>query len=191
MAGRQSVVGPGLVPHEYTASVGQVESRAPSRVASASRAAGGINGATGNRLTRHRLRLAADGNTAYAEAFTPLLTPPTFRMSSSRFEINRPLTGLLALACLTLGGVCWAGHFASDMMAAGFIRSGLLLAAIWLALPTRNRPAAWENVSWSSVVLLLLIVVVFVSSRLRWYAIPVALIVLAAVYFLHRPRRRP
>lgn len=36
---------------------------------------------------------------------------------------------------------------ANEMWIAGFMRAGLMTGAVWLALPTKNREAAWANVS--------------------------------------------
>jgi hypothetical protein len=111
-------------------------------------------------------------------------------MPIPRLDINRPLTGILSLGLLVLGFGFWFADIGTEMMRAGFIRSGLVMGALWLALPTRHRPAAWEDVTWSSVVLVLLSVVVFLSARLRWTVLPLVLVVGIAVYFLRRPLKR-
>ena len=117
-------------------------------------------------------------------------------MPKLRLEINRTLTGVLAASLLMLGFGLWfagvgSGHDSSmPMMIAGFIRTGLVLGALWSALPTRERPAAWEDVTWSSVVLALVGVIVFLSARLRWTVVPLVLAVGIAVYFLRRPLKR-
>jgi hypothetical protein len=111
-------------------------------------------------------------------------------MPKLQLDINRALTGILAAVLLTSGfGLMFAG-IGSEMMHAGFIRTGLVLGALWLALPTRNRPAAWEDVTWTGVCLALIGVLVFLSARLRWTVIPLALAVGIAVYFLRRPLKR-
>ncbi|HSG70710.1 MAG TPA: hypothetical protein VLA12_09870 [Planctomycetaceae bacterium] len=111
-------------------------------------------------------------------------------MPKLRLEINRTLTGVLAASLLMLGFGLWFADVGSEMMQAGFIRTGLVLGALWSALPTRERPAAWEDVTWSSVVLALVGVIVFLSARLRWSVIPLILAVGIAVYFLRRPLKR-
>lgn len=73
-------------------------------------------------------------------------------------------------------------------MAAGCIRVGLLLGALWLALPTRTRPAAWANVS-PYVVVGVVVALLFVR-QMRIF-IPL-LIVVGILGLLLRPRpKRP
>lgn len=71
-------------------------------------------------------------------------------------QINRPLVGLISLVCLGL----WIFLYMRDPNAegdlliwqGGFMRSGLLMGAFWFALPSKNRDAAWANVSpWTLV----------------------------------------
>jgi hypothetical protein len=111
-------------------------------------------------------------------------------MPKLRLDINRPLTGVLAASLLLLGFGLMLAEVGSELMHAGFIRTGLVLGALWIALPTRNRPAAWENVAWSSVCLAFIGVIVFLSARLRWTVVPLVLAVGIAVYFLRRPLKR-
>ncbi|HUG19535.1 MAG TPA: hypothetical protein VMM56_11180 [Planctomycetaceae bacterium] len=111
-------------------------------------------------------------------------------MPKLRLDLNRTLTGVLAASLLMFGFGLWFAGVGSEMMHAGFIRTGLVLGALWSALPTRERPAAWEDVTWSSVILALVGVIVFLSARLRWSVIPLILAVGIAVYFLRRPLKR-
>jgi hypothetical protein len=68
----------------------------------------------------------------------------------SRQQLNRGLVAILAVGCLLAGA--WLSltgepgdnnHF----LGGSFVRSGLLLGAFWLGMPTRGRAAAWANVS--------------------------------------------
>lgn len=111
-------------------------------------------------------------------------------MTTSKLQINRPLTGLIALALLIAGVVVLAALPQSPQIAAGCIRSGLVLGALWLALPTRTRPAAWEDVSWTTFVAILLVIVAILSARLRWWGIPVLLALAFAFYFLRRVAKK-
>lgn len=112
-------------------------------------------------------------------------------MPLPRLDPNRKLTGWIALFFLVGGAFAWFANLGPEMMSSGMIRNGLVLGALWLALPTQNRPAAWEDISWSSVVLVFLTALVFLSSRLRWVAIPIVIGVAILVYFLRKPLKRP
>ena len=111
-------------------------------------------------------------------------------MPRPRLEINRKLTGWIALFFLVGGAIAWLGNIGSEMVGAGMLRNGLVLGALWLALPTQNRKAAWEDISWSSVVLVFLTALVFLSARFRWFAIPIVTSVAVLVYLLRRPIKR-
>jgi len=68
----------------------------------------------------------------------------------SKISVNRPLVGIISLGCLITAIVLWVRHPEDDylrMWVAGFVRAGLMTGAVWIALPTKNREAAWANVS--------------------------------------------
>ena len=72
-------------------------------------------------------------------------------MPTSKTTVSRPLVGFLTIALfgIALALSIWPGVFSGPMGATvggACARVGVVLAALWLALPTRNRPAAWANV---------------------------------------------
>ena len=110
-----------------------------------------------------------------------------------KVPINRPLVGILALVCLGAGATIffiYRGDESSQMWQAGFTRVGLVMVALWLALPSRKRNAAWANVSWTTFIGLIL--ALFAVARFKWAVIP-AVLVIAVVGSVLRPRekRRP
>jgi hypothetical protein len=116
-------------------------------------------------------------------------------MSQPTVPVNRFLVGLIAVACLAAWGGIWL--FAPDgraidsqtaMLAGAFGRVGLLMAAFWIALPTRERGAAWANLSLGQVGAFAL--AVFAVVRWPRTTIPLLLFV-AAIGWLLRPRNRP
>ena len=111
-------------------------------------------------------------------------------MPRPRLDINRKLTGWIALLFLVGGIVGMFTGWLDEFFYGGMIRNGLVLGALWLALPTQNRPAAWEDISWSTVILVFLTALVFLSARLRWTAIPIVAGVAILVYLLRRPLKR-
>jgi hypothetical protein len=72
---------------------------------------------------------------------------PAPNPDSTKIEVNRPLVGVIAAGCLVIAGVLWQMPDSNEMWVAGFMRAGLMTGAVWLALPTKNRAAAWANVS--------------------------------------------
>ena len=70
----------------------------------------------------------------------------------NRAVANRLLVGLLSIASVFAGLTVAIVSGTDNIWCGSFLRSGLLLAALWLAMPTRGRAAAWEKVSpWTIV----------------------------------------
>ena len=119
--------------------------------------------------------------------------------TGKRTTISRPLVGLITLALLGTWGAMWLLHAAGAVDAesqplklwwAGFGRVGLVMLALWLALPSKDRPAAWANVSKPMLVGVLL-VVVLVAVR-PWIAVPLlAFLAIASLFLRPRAKRRP
>lgn len=74
-------------------------------------------------------------------------SPREKKPDSGKIEVSRPLVGVIAVVCLLTAIVLWQVPDSNDMWVAGFMRAGLMTGAVWLALPTKNRKAAWANVS--------------------------------------------
>lgn len=110
---------------------------------------------------------------------------------SSKIAVNRPLVGIISLVCLLTAIVLWLENPNDDyrrMWVAGFVRAGLMTGAVWLALPTKNREAAWANVSPLTLIGFIGgIVAVAARPRVLLVFIPV-LIGLAAIGHLLKPR---
>lgn len=71
-------------------------------------------------------------------------------MASEKITINRTTTGAIALVCLgSSAALLFADvdHEQAVLFRAALMRIGLVMAALWLALPTKSRPAAWADVS--------------------------------------------
>ncbi len=109
-------------------------------------------------------------------------------MADQQISINRTLVGLIALVCLATGvAIGFADEFA-NLWCAAFVRVGLVMGAVWVALPSGDREAAWANVSPLTLVAILLFALVFVRRPLVFLPIIVGV---AAIGFFVRPRRRP
>jgi hypothetical protein len=109
-------------------------------------------------------------------------------MTQRSVAVNRTLAGLLSIACGIAGVVLCAMRGLEDPFGAGFIRIGVVLAALWAAMPTRNREAAWARVSPWMVVGVVLAAVLLVK-HLR-VLLPLALAI-AIVGYVLRPRKKP
>jgi hypothetical protein len=120
-------------------------------------------------------------------------------MQSSKRPVNRTLVGFLTL--VLLGFACllsiWPGLFpgAAGLMVAGTTaRVGVVLAALWLALPAGNRPAAWANLTLTSASPLVLASLALLRVPFR-ILVPLAGALLVVGLFLRpkplpRPERR-
>ena len=106
-------------------------------------------------------------------------------ITETELRRKRALVGALAICCTVVAAtLLLLGR--SDAFASALLRVGLLLAAFWLALPTRGRPAAWARVSPWTVGLLVLAAVFL--QRFRFF-LPV-LIAGALIGWVVRPRRK-
>ncbi len=118
-------------------------------------------------------------------------------MSESKVTISRPMVGLCALGCFLGFAVCrWIRPDLdpNELGQAGFLRVGLVMGALWLALPAGVRPAAWAGVTWTH--LLTILFALFLVARFRQAVIPVLIAVITVGYYLRprgkeRPQRRP
>jgi hypothetical protein len=108
-------------------------------------------------------------------------------MAQRSVAVNRTLAGLLSIACGIAGFALCALRGIDDPLGAGFIRIGVVLAALWCAMPTQTRDAAWARVSPWAVVGVLLAAVLFVK-HLR-VLLPLAFAV-AIVGYVLRPRKK-
>lgn len=118
-------------------------------------------------------------------------------MSNGKVTVNRPLVGIIALACVgTSVGLYFAGSQTEESSVAvegagpAFFRVGLLMAALWLALPPKGQDAAWATVTPGTMIGLVL--AIFAVVRMRWMAIPLVIgAALIAVMLRPRARFRP
>ena len=119
-------------------------------------------------------------------------------MTDGKVSLNRPLVGIIALACLGTSAGLWISGSAtgetSAVMgggaAAAFLRVGLLMAALWLALPPKGQEAPWAKVTPGTLIGLLL--AIFVVIRMKWMIIPLlAVFGIVALIVRPRPKYRP
>lgn len=118
-------------------------------------------------------------------------------MPQGTISLNRTVIGLMALICGIASAVL-LGMMATRPENSGLIytqgglaRMGLVLGALWLAMPSRNREAAWANISPKFLALLLGAAIVMIRIPPR-ILIPAAIITGVTIIILRpRPKRRP
>lgn len=124
----------------------------------------------------------------------PLLSilglPHNAGMKSRTIPVNRPLVGILALVCLAAALALTIFSREEELWRSAFMRVGLLLGAFWLALPTRQRPSAWANVSPTTLIVSLLALVMIARMRIPLKLVVPVLVVLVLAILILRPRKR-
>jgi len=114
-------------------------------------------------------------------------------MADQKIEISRTKVGLLCIACLATAFAIFAFAPTNDdwpIWQGAFTRVGLVLGALWLALPSKTRQAAWANVSPSTFFGLIFVIVLW--ARYPRFVTPLIIVIAVIGYFLRpRDQRRP
>jgi hypothetical protein len=113
-------------------------------------------------------------------------------MDDSNAALRRLFAGVIALSLLAAAVLLWilpgpSTSQATAMWRGACGRIGIVMAALWMAMPTRTRPAAWSNLNPRSVG-----AVGLVALAMRFplrLLLPVGGILVVAGMLL-RPRRR-
>jgi hypothetical protein len=113
-------------------------------------------------------------------------------MDRSPLAVRKLIVGLIALACLVTAGAFWI--FADDpgTNAANAVatRLGIMLGALWLALPSHGESLAWGKALPAVFAVIVVLAMIRVNWRILIYAIPIAIVVAVAAAFI-RPRSKP
>jgi hypothetical protein len=117
-------------------------------------------------------------------------------MQQSKMTVSRSLVGSLAIGLFGIALILsvWPNLLsgaAGTLVGGAAARVGMVLAAYWLALPTRNRPAAWANVGLASALPLFLVALALFRIPFR-ILIPLAgFVLLVGVILRPKPAQRP
>ena len=114
-------------------------------------------------------------------------------MNDSPMAVRRLLVGIIALACLATAAGVWifTGDWKNPVTAVT-MRLGIMLGALWLALPSQGENLAWEKCLPAAVAVIVVLSFVRGSWRFLIYAIPAAIVVgIAAAFLRPRSKRRP
>jgi len=117
-------------------------------------------------------------------------------MQQSKTAVSRPLVGFLSIGLFGVAFVLslWPNLLsgaAGATVGGAAARVGVVMAALWLALSSRNRPAAWAKVNITSALPLVLVAMALFRIPFR-ILIPLAVFVLLVGIVLRpKPLQRP
>jgi hypothetical protein len=111
-------------------------------------------------------------------------------MAATDVPVNRQLVGILAGVCGLLGVITWSfsDPDGANLWPGAFVRVGTVLGALWLALPTRHREAAWARVPIWKVLGVLLAIILIARTRIPLKLLIPAGLAFALVIVVLRPR---
>lgn len=109
-------------------------------------------------------------------------------MPEQSVSVNRTLVGVIAVACLCAGLAIGLVDSFANLWCAAFVRVGLVTGALWIALPSRGRDAAWANISPLTLAAVVLGALVFARRPRVFFPL---LVVFAILGLFLRPRGRP
>ncbi len=110
-------------------------------------------------------------------------------MSDAKQPISRTQVGVLAGLCLAASLAIKLFVPESQLMMAAFLRVGIVMSALWFAVPAKGAKVNWDKVL---PVLVGGIVLIALSRRIMIVALPLAIAVGVLAYFVRpRPKQRP
>lgn len=116
-------------------------------------------------------------------------------MSSGLIPINRLSIGLIAASCflLALAMDYFVGGSGAELWAGSLSRVGVVMCAVWIALPTLMRDTSRMRVSWQTGLGVLLAILMVVRSRAPLKVLIPGAIFAVGTYLILRPRpkKRP
>ncbi len=115
-------------------------------------------------------------------------------MNDSPLAVRKLIVGVIALICLGTAAGLWifADEPGKNPVTSVTMRLGIMLGALWLALPRQGENLAWEKCLPAVVAVIVVLSFVRGSWRILIYAIPAAIVVgIAAAFLRPRSKRRP
>ena len=114
-------------------------------------------------------------------------------MTDEKITVNRPLVGIIALTCLGIALYLFVSGSNQPLWLGAFVRVGLVMSALWLALPSKNREAAWARMSpktFAGVSIALFALIA--RPQIMKFMLPLLLVIGALCYMLRpRGKQRP
>lgn len=110
-------------------------------------------------------------------------------MDSQTLAGKRLIVGIISIVCLAGSALLWlfGGNPETNPLLGALTRVGIVLGALWLALPRTG-----ENIVWSRALppVVAIVVAFAVLRRAGWWIVPLALLVAIAIVVI-RPKKRP
>lgn len=106
--------------------------------------------------------------------------------------VNRFSIGAITLSCWALAGLIWwlGLEGGTEVWQGALSRVGVVMAAVWLAMPTRHRDAAWAHVPWPWLAGTLLFLVAVLRTKAPLKILIPGTLALAGVILVLRPRSK-
>ncbi|MBM4074203.1 MAG: hypothetical protein FJ267_00990 [Planctomycetes bacterium] len=101
-------------------------------------------------------------------------------MNNQNVRINRPLVGVLSLGLMAIAGLLWLSGIEGnqEMWSGACLKVGVVLGALWLALPSLTRTQDFGTASAGAI--LAVIVVILMIGRTK---VPLSIIIPAVMTF--------
>ncbi len=101
--------------------------------------------------------------------------------------INKPLVGIIGIVCLISAAVCFAFFPEQSSAKSAFLRIGVVMTALFLALPKPGEHVRWERLA---PIIAGSIVVLALGKKMIVVILPLV-IVIGILLALFRPRTKP
>ncbi len=104
--------------------------------------------------------------------------------------INRALIGIIAITTLVGAGTCWIFAGSQNIWTGACLKVGLVMAALWLALPAVSRHGNWGRASLGTVIGFVALVLFLTGKRVDIRIVLPMLIGIAIAVTVLRPKSK-
>jgi hypothetical protein len=113
--------------------------------------------------------------------------------TSKSITINQNLVGTIAITMLGGAGVLWFFAGSQNMWTGACLKVGLVMAALWMALPSISRHGSWGQTSWGAVAGTMAVALVLAGKKVDLRLILPMLVGVAIAVMILRPgsKHRP
>lgn len=110
---------------------------------------------------------------------------------SPSVTINRALVGVIAAVMLISAGTLWYFAGNQNMWTGACLKVGLVVAALWLALPVISRRDNWGKTTWPTLIGGLALLLVLTGKRVDFRIVLPMLFGVAITIMVLRPKSKP